>query len=59
MVIVSVTVRLSPEAEIVAVGDSNVDQTMVPDDDALKTPTLPIVTGNESDPLAVNVFVRV
>lgn len=56
---VSVIVVASPETVSVDVALSNVSCTNVPDEEAFSTPTFANVTGNESDPFAVNVFASV
>jgi len=49
-------VRVSPEAERVAVVPRSVSKMSEPEVTALKMPTFAIVTGNESLPFVVNVF---
>ena len=56
---VEVMVKVSPEAESVAVGESAVSNANVPELDAVNKPIFATVTGSESDPLAVNVLVMV
>jgi hypothetical protein len=51
-----VIVNVSPEADKVAVGDSAVSKTSVPELEAVNNPTFATVTGNESLLFAVNVF---
>lgn len=57
--IVSVMVNASPDALIVAVVVKRVSNIIVPDELALNTPILAMVTASESDPFAVNVLVKV
>jgi len=54
-----VIVKVSPEALRVAVGDRSVLNTSVPLDEAVSRPTFATVTGSESEPFTVNVFVIV